>query len=124
MFKVLLPVDIDEDRSLAVLNVAPEINVSDDSGGRIRSEDWYDETKIPSSVTQVSARLEEAGVAVTTRREHGKPAETILEVAEELGVDQIVMSGRKRTPVGKALFGSVTQAVLLSADQPVTIVME
>jgi len=48
--------------------------------------------------------------------------EAILETAEEIGAERIVMAGHRRTPVGKVLFGSVTQSVLLHSDVPVTVI--
>lgn len=50
----------------------------------------------------------------------GNPAEEIVRYAREHDAEYIVVSGRKRSPVGKVLFGSVTQSVLLSA--PCTVV--
>ncbi|MEA5388955.1 universal stress protein [Haloarculaceae archaeon H-GB2-1] len=51
----------------------------------------------------------------------GKPAESILSEAGKRDVDLVSLSGRKRTPTGKALFGSVTQAVILGADRAVMV---
>nr|WP_276414161.1 universal stress protein [Halomicroarcula sp. XH51] len=34
----------------------------------------------------------------------------------------IVLAGRKRSPAGKALFGSVTQDVILGTDRSVLVV--
>ena len=53
----------------------------------------------------------------------GSPAEEIVDVADELGARYVVIGGRKRSPVGKAVFGSVTQSVLLTADRPVVTTM-
>lgn len=53
----------------------------------------------------------------------GDPAEEILDRAKEVDARYIVIGGRSRSPVGKALFGSVTQSVLLDADRPVVTVM-
>ena len=49
----------------------------------------------------------------------GDPADEIVDYAEANGARYIVLAGRKRSPVGKALFGSVTQSVLLNASSPV-----
>lgn len=49
----------------------------------------------------------------------GDPAEAILEYSDEQDAEYIVVSARKRSSLGKAVFGSVTQSLLLNADRPV-----
>jgi nucleotide-binding universal stress UspA family protein len=53
----------------------------------------------------------------------GDPVEQILAEAGE-SIRYVVISGRKRSPTGKALFGSVTQSVLMRAEHPVVTVIE
>lgn len=53
----------------------------------------------------------------------GDPSATILEQADALGARYIVIGGRRRSPAGKAIFGSVTQSVLLDSSIPVVTVM-
>ena len=52
----------------------------------------------------------------------GDPAQELVAYAADQDAEFIVVSGRKRTPVGKALFGSVTQSILLNADRPIVAV--
>lgn len=54
----------------------------------------------------------------------GDASDEIVRYSREHGARYVVLGGRKRSPVGKALFGSVTQSVLLNADRPVVTVME
>ncbi|KOX98203.1 universal stress protein [Halorubrum sp. ASP1] len=112
-----------EEVEAVLLNVYEGFEVSGE-GGRVDSEDVWNEENFPEAVAAVEARLEAAEVATSKRREHGEPAETIIEVAEELDVDNITMSGRRRSPTGKMLFGSTTQSVLLAADRPVTVILD
>jgi nucleotide-binding universal stress UspA family protein len=49
----------------------------------------------------------------------GDPASEILQYAAEHDAAYIVVSARKRSPLKQTVFGSVTQALLLSADRPV-----
>ena len=51
----------------------------------------------------------------------GEPAEAILEHAASLDTRYIVLGGRDRTPVGKAVFGSIAQSVILEAETPVVM---
>lgn len=55
----------------------------------------------------------------------GDAAAQVLDYADEHDALYIVLGPRKRSPTGKALFGSVAQSILLNADRPVvTIVSE
>lgn len=52
----------------------------------------------------------------------GNPGKKVVEYAEEVDARYLVVGGRARSPVGKALFGSVTQSILLNTDRPVVTV--
>lgn len=52
----------------------------------------------------------------------GDPAERLLKYAAEQDAEYLVVSARKRTPLGQAVFGSVTQSLLLNAECPVVAV--
>jgi hypothetical protein len=45
-----------------------------------------------------------------------------LRVADSRDAQYIILGSRKQSPVGKALFGSVAQVVLLNTDRAVVIV--
>lgn len=141
MYRVLLPVSTElgqaltaadavaslpnaaEEVEAVILNVYEGFEVSGE-GGRVDSEDVWNEENYPESVDAVADRLAEAGVETTRRREHGDPAEVIVEVAAEIGADNVTMSGRRRSPTGKVLFGSTTQSVVLAAECPVTVTLD
>lgn len=54
----------------------------------------------------------------------GDAADQLVGYAEDHGASYLVVGGRQRSPVGKALFGSVTQEVLLSAPVPVVTILD
>jgi nucleotide-binding universal stress UspA family protein len=52
----------------------------------------------------------------------GDPAGELLEYSTTEDAEYIVVSARKRSPLGQAVFGSVTQSLLLNAQRPVVAV--
>lgn len=45
----------------------------------------------------------------------------VIRIAEENNVIHVFVTGRKRSPTGKALFGDVAQSIILDFDGPVTV---
>lgn len=54
----------------------------------------------------------------------GNIADNVVRYAEEQEARYIVVGLRKRSPTGKAVFGSVSQSILLNADRPVVSTLD
>lgn len=75
-------------------------------------------------VRDVAARIaaehvEAAGVTAEAVGLVGSPSDEVVNYADNHDTRYLVIGGRKHSPVGKALFGSVAQSILLNAHQPV-----
>jgi len=79
---------------------------------------------IEQELEEVRARVEEAGVVVDVRHpETGfEASEDLLNIADEVSAELIVIGLRRRTPVGKLILGSNAQRILLDAHCPVLAV--
>lgn len=74
-------------------------------------------------LARLSTELADTGIAVDVRRSMGADVgDQVLEVADEVSADLIVIGLRRRSPVGKLLMGSVAQRILLGAECAVTAV--
>ena len=123
MTHILLAIDDDESRARM-------------SAEHVAALDWGDEVTVTvlhvftenaegATVSQIgSAReardiLEDAGIETVLSETSGSPAEQIVAYAGSEGADLICLAGRSRTPAGKAVFGSVSQSVMLDSEIPV-----
>ena len=75
-----------------------------------------------STIRELVAALDEAGIEYDIRGRVGDHGESIVNLAKNVDADRVVVGGRRRSPAGKAVFGSVAQEVMLSAPCPVTFV--
>lgn len=143
MYRVLVAVDDDEERAVAqaetllslpsaadevsavLLHVYEAIDLPADEGGSAYVEEVNrsldDLRDPPGTVDIVADRLADASVDYERREAVGDPAEAVLTAAADVDADAILLGSRKRTPVGKAVFGSVSQDVILGADRPVIV---
>jgi nucleotide-binding universal stress UspA family protein len=131
MYRVLVPFDSSERRAAAQAQAVTALPNAGDAVTAILLYVYDDGVDVESgSVTQLSSgrlladELGDADVDVETVTRRGDPADAILDVAGDRNVDVIVLGGRKRSSVGKLLFGSVSQSVLSRADRPVTVTGE
>lgn len=74
---------------------------------------------------ELSKGLDDHGIEYTVRGfVNENVSDELISVAEDEDADLVIIGGRKRTPVGKAIFGSTAQSVTLNAPCPVVIVQE
>lgn len=93
-------------------------------------QDSYDTTGIAVEASEV--RRQAKAIAEKVLRESkidgeaiglfGRPAQRVIDHATDTNARFIVVSSRRRSPIGKVLFGSVAQAILLEAECPVVSV--
>jgi nucleotide-binding universal stress UspA family protein len=62
------------------------------------------------------------GIKVETVVRHGKIADTLIELAKEYDVSQIYIGRLGESRVHSMIFGSVTAALIQTAEVPVTVV--
>lgn len=54
----------------------------------------------------------------------GDTADRVIDYADKQSARYIVVAGRKRSPTGKIVFGSVAQSILLNAGCPVVSIID
>ncbi|GAB3663165.1 universal stress protein [Halopiger thermotolerans] len=75
------------------------------------------------AVAEVRERAADAGLEAVGEVAHGTPAKTILEYADERGIDLIVIGTRGKSPREKVTsLGSVSERVVDNASIPVFVV--
>ncbi|WP_058366364.1 universal stress protein [Haloparvum sedimenti] len=84
-------------------------------------EQWY-ETARERGERIVANAAESVDREVETRVEVGRPAHTIVEVADDIDAHGIVIGSHGRKGVSRVLLGSVAESVMRNADRPVTVV--
>jgi len=74
------------------------------------------------TVRKFEERFDEHGVDWSVHGVVSDVADGIVDLAGQEAADRVFVSGQRRSPAGKAVFGSTAQEVLLRAPCPVTYV--
>jgi nucleotide-binding universal stress UspA family protein len=74
------------------------------------------------TVRELRDAFDGSGIDIAVRGGVGEHGATVVEIAESVGADMVFVGGRRRSPTGKAVFGSTAQEVMLGAPCPVTFV--
>jgi nucleotide-binding universal stress UspA family protein len=101
---------------------ADVVVVNSHRGGR--EFDREDAMESEAQLDEVRQELTAAGVEHEIRQlvRGMDPAEDLINVAQEVNADLIVIGLRRRSPVGKLILGSNAQRILLDAPCPVLAV--
>ena len=96
--------------------------ISSNKGGR--DLDVEEARRSEAELDRIRAEVGREGVEVDVRQmvRGLEPAEDLINVAQEVNADFIVIGLRRRSPVGKLIMGSNAQRVLLEAPCPVMAV--
>ncbi len=106
----------------AQLRDARLVVVNSHRGGR--EYDRQDAARDEDELDKIRSQLTGAGVEHEVRQlvRGMDPADDLIQVAQDVGADFIVIGLRRRTPVGKLILGSNAQRILLDAQCPVLAV--
>ena len=113
----------DCDDELEVLNVIPQ---------KVFENNWRNDSEyqLDAAIEEATSNAHEAinstldsTVDITAKGRVGDVVVEIQKEADRVDAQYIVIGGRNRSPSGKAVFGSHTQSILLSAERPVLTVM-
>lgn len=142
MYHLLIAVDGDEARvakqietlrslpghdemRVTALYVHETVDAPADEAGRAVIESINEEIDalqgLPDTVRTVTDAVEDLGIPVEVTERTGDAPQEVLAEADERDADAILLGARKRSPAGKALFGSVTQRVIIDGDRPVIV---
>jgi len=98
---------------LAVLHVVDSIDADNKEAYRLGVADEIEKVVGAGPPVSWQLHLETAG---------GDLGDALLGLVDAVGADLLVIGARRRSPVGKALLGSVAQTVILQANLPVLVV--
>ncbi len=102
---------------LVVIHVAETFDQDDADHYVAGISDDVEKALVAGGIESVTWRLE-----LITPDHNDDVAETILRLATTVGAELLVIGARRRSPVGKALTGSVAQTIILNAEMAVLVV--
>ncbi|MDY6911396.1 MAG: universal stress protein [Chloroflexota bacterium] len=95
---------------------------AEDGGDRINALQDASESVAREYLAEQQTKLASGGLKVSSEVVWGKPADTIIDFAENNGVDLVMIATHGRSGVSRWVFGSVAEKVLRSSHVPLLLV--
>lgn len=130
MYCFLIPIDSDVERGQVQAEYVTNLPLDNDRIEVVLMHTLKQVEDVPEamlrpgrveSVRRARDHLRSHDISVSIKGIEREPAEAIHTIADAVNADEIVLGGRKRSPAGKVLFGSVTQSVVLNSNLPVVV---
>lgn len=127
MYTIVAGIDDSEERATAQARTILDMPTADGEFQVVLAHSFVENASGASiaqvgSVKRAKDMLEDAGVDVILEESgNNDPADAVLEIAEQHEADLVAVAGRKRSPAKKAVFGSVSQKIMLNTDRPVLV---
>jgi nucleotide-binding universal stress UspA family protein len=124
MYTIIAGVDTDTERARRVAEELTNLPIDD---MRVILTHLFEKNPEGASIDQVGAArrakslLDSHDIDAEFEERSGDPATGVIAVADDYDADLICVAGRERSPAGKAIFGSVTQEIILNTDRPVLV---
>ena len=96
--------------------------VSPLGGGDVRDFKAEVERVGNHAISRAVADLEAAGIETESRIASGKPADVLVQVAQEVGADAIVVGTVGESPISGAILGSVVLRLVQRSPVPILVV--
>lgn len=100
-----------------------EVQRGSDPGEQVDSIEMK-EKEAEEEATEVGESYFGEEIPYTAHGLVGTIPDDVLQFADERNCEQIFVTGKKRSPSGKVLFGDVAQSLVLNFDGPVTVTTE
>ncbi len=133
-YRVLLPIDINEQSALGQARYVASLPSAVDTvvvtlthvlhGKDLSAPRQLRSAQRVSAVRRTDEWLADNGISTEIRDvdDPYPPSTGIIGLADKIDADAIVLSGRKRSAIGTALFGGVVQTTIKNTSRPVVIV--
>ena len=109
------------DADLHVLHVIDEVPPTRNPG-MLEEKQKQQQEEAEQLVEDALSKVDTGEIRVHQAVRHGRPDEALLEYAEELDIDLVIMGRHGRSSLDRWLLGSTTERVLRSSSLPVLVI--
>ncbi|UTF55756.1 universal stress protein [Natronosalvus rutilus] len=109
-----------DELSVVIVHVARDVDFIGSDGSYVSLD--QEDLSLPSAVESAMEAFEDRGISAQLVVREGDEVDEILETINDESIDQVVVPDKRRSPVGKVIFGGTTLSLIRNSPAPVTVV--